>query len=465
MDATSKIMSDKRIQTSNVKMALALSSDGMPVHIDNAINGKACNSTCIGCGCPVIAKNRGKVAFHYSHDPKFYDPDVCNWSPETELHLMAKMVIAEDQKLNVPVGTIEPNYKDIHFEDVKLEKRLENRIPDVIAYANGELIVIEIAVTHPCETDKISEMRRAYTNCVEIDLSEFYFEEQTLNLNTVRKFIHQAPIKWLSVSPVGDIGQVTYSHNFNLQRELATQVKSLSEKLKTIEAEEYLISKKHKQASDKLNNLLAKIDEQLIQYKKQNSIVIKNRSQLERLRHLDEDLERFATDKENFSRKIQSIYQKEQALSLREASIRKQKMELNTQEQHYYSSRQRAEEEKESKIKSELEAEFQEKKMEVEQERVRLNGARRNFDKILDERVEKRVETIKKQLHFDAQQQKAHILDNANGARKRTLELIEPLPARLKEQFDKARSFTKPPYEVIDEVEKIIYRLSKRTDT
>jgi hypothetical protein len=245
----------------------------------------------------------------------------------------------------------------------------------------------------------------------------------------------------------------------------ATQVKSLSEKLKTIEAEEYLISKKHKQASDKLNNLLAKIDEQLIQYKKQNSIVIKNRTQLERLRHLNEDLERFATDKENFSRKIQSIYQKEQALSLREASIRKQKMELNTQEQHYYSSRQRAEEEKESKIKSELEAEFQEKKMEVEQERVRLNGARRNFDKILDERVEKRVETIKKQLHFDAQQQKAHILDNANGARKRTLELIEPLPARLKEQFDKARSFTKPPYEVIDEVEKIIYRLSKRTDT
>tara|TARA_R110002060_G_scaffold66339_1_gene75180 strand:+ start:14761 stop:16152 length:1392 start_codon:yes stop_codon:yes gene_type:complete len=463
MDTTSKIMSDKEIPKSNVKMALALSSDGMPVHIDNAINGKACNLTCIGCGCPVIAKNRGKVAFHYSHDPKFYDPEVCNWSPETELHLMAKMVIAEDQKLHAPVGTIEPNYKDIHFEDVKLEKRLDNRIPDVIAYANGELIIIEIAVTHPCETDKISEMRRGYMNCVEIDLSEFYVEEQTLNLNTVRKFIHQAPIKWLSISPVGDIGQVTYSHNFTLQRELATRVKSLSEELQTIEAEEYLIRKKHKQASDNLNNLLAKIDEQLIQYKNQNSIVIKNKTQLERLRHLDEELERFATDKENFSRKIQSIYQKEQALSLGEASIRKQKMELNIQEQHYYSSGQRAE--KESKIKSELEAELQEKKIEVEQELFRLNGARRNFDKILDERVEERVETIKNQLHFDAQQQKARILDNANGARKRTLELIEPLPARLKEQFDKARSFTNPPYEVIEEVEEIIYRLSKRTDT
>ena len=80
MDSSSKMMIEQNGGKSKVKMALALSIDGMPIHIDNAVNGKACNATCISCGCPVIAKNGGRVAYHYSHDPKFYDPEPVSYT-------------------------------------------------------------------------------------------------------------------------------------------------------------------------------------------------------------------------------------------------------------------------------------------------------------------------------------------------------------------------------------------------
>lgn len=462
MDASSTIMIEKNVAKSKVKMALALSVNGTPIHINNAANGKACNATCIGCGCPVIAKNRGKVAYHYSHDPKYYDPDQCNWSPETELHLMAKMVIAEDKKLHVPIGTIEPTFEDVHFEDVKLEKRVGNRIPDIVAYANGELIRIEIAVTHPCDTAKISEMKREYANCVEIDLSEFGFEEQTLNLNTVREFIQQAPIKWLSISPVGDIGQMTYNHNLNLQRSLAAQTKGLSEELKAIRADECAIRRKHQDASDALKTLQANVDKQTIQYNEQKNIISKNRSQLERLENFDRELNRFATVKENYERKIQALEEKEQALDMREDSIREKEFKLTISMQRLDSSKHNAEKEDASKIRSEVEAEFKEKKRELERGLENLSSAKRDFDKVVETRAEEMIETIKRQLHSEACQQKNLILNLADGARKRAHDLIQPLPVKLKIQFDKARAFAKPPYEVIEEIEEIISRLSKR---
>lgn len=462
MDGSSKMMIEKSLAKSKVKMALALSVDGTPIHIDNAKNGKACNATCIGCGCPVIAKNRGKVAYHYSHDPKYYDPEQCNWSPETELHLMAKMVIAEDKKLHVPIGTIEPTFEYIHFEDVKLEKRVGNRIPDIVAYANGELIRIEIAVTHPCDTVKISEMKREYANCVEIDLSEFGFEEQTLNLNTVREFIQQAPIKWVSISPVGDIGHMTYNHNLNLQRSLAAQAKGLSGELKVIRAEEYAIRRKHQDASDALKTLQANVDKQTIQYNEQKHIISKNRSQLERLDNFDKELHRFATVKENYERKIQALEEKEQTLDMREESIRDKEFKLTRSMQRLDSSKHNAEKEYASKIRTEVEAELKEKEMELQQGLENLKKARKDFDKLVEKRAKEMIETIKKQIHSDAYQQKNIILNLADSARKRTLEVIEPLPAKLKIQFDKARSFAKPPYEVIEEIEEIISRLSKR---
>lgn len=455
-------------QKPNVKMALAFSADGMPVHIDNAINGKACNSSCIGCGCPVIAKNRGKVAPHYSHDPKYYNPDLCNWSPETELHLMAKMVIAKNKGLRVPIGTIEPNYKDINFETVELEKRVGNRIPDIIAYSNGEKVLIEISVTHPCEPDKISEMKRSFANCLEIDLSGFQFEELALNWETVRDYIKQAPVKWLSVSPVGHIGHETYIHNMSLQRSLAFEVKSAWGELTKLKNEAEPIKRNHDNLVNKIKTLKASIERQSSKYSKQQSIMLKNKSELERLRTLDEESERFAIDTQNLTMKIQKSNERENNLDLRERSldlrehyIREQQDELQTQELNAQLYNQRILETQQSAFKEKLEAEIESEKINIKQERLCLDKDRSNFDELVEKRAAEKIVEIERRLHSEAHIQKGKIIQQANGAKRRVYELISPLPLKLKTQFDKARSFTKPPYEIIKEVEDIALKLSK----
>lgn len=440
----------------------------MPVYIDNAINGKACNSVCIGCGCPVIAKNRGKVAHHYSHDPNYYNPDLCKWSPETELHLMAKMVIAQNKALRIPIGTIEPTYRDLNFETVTLEKRIGNRIPDIIAYSNGEKILIEIAVTHPCEPDKIIEMKRSYANCLEIDLSGYQFEERALNLETVSDYISQAQIKWLSISPVGDIGNETYNHNMSLQRRLALEVNKVLGKLTKLRNEAEPIKRNHDNLVNKIKTLKASIERQSIKYSEQQRIMLKNKSELERLRTLDEESERFAIDTQNLTMKIQksneredNLDSRERSLDLRERYIREQQIELQTQELNAQLYNQRILETQQSAFKEKLEAEIESEKINIKQERLRLDKDRSNFDELVEKRAAEKIIEIERRLHSEAHIQKDNIIQQAKRAKRMVYELISPLPLQLKTQFDKAKSFARPPYEIIKEVEDIALKLSK----
>lgn len=455
-------MTENSPKQSNVKMALAFAADGMPVHIDDAVNGKACNSTCIDCGCPVIAKNRGKVASHYSHDPNFYNPELCNWKPETELHLMAKMVIAKHKVLDVPIGTIEPSYKCINFDTVTLEKRVGNRIPDIIAYSNGENILIEIAVTHPCGPEKIAEMKRSFANCLEIDLSEFHFEQQALSLNTVSEYLKEAPIKWLSVSPVGDIGQETYNHNQSLQRQLAIELKTASDELSRIKAEVEPLRSKHRTALKKLNALEDTIDKQFKDYDKQKQKMLQNESELARLRTLDKELARFQINNENLAIKIQNVYEKERELGLRERSIREQQIELERRERSEHEYQRRMAEKNASIMRSEIEAEIKSKKKDYQQELESLDTARKNFDALVEKKAAEKIIKIEQKLHAEANKQKEIIIEQAKAAQKRAFELISPLPGHLKKQFDKAKSFAKPDYDIIKEVEDIAMRLSKK---
>lgn len=455
-------MTENNSQQSNVKMALAFSAEGMPVHIDNAVNGKACNSTCIDCGCPVIAKNRGKIASHYSHDPNFYDPDLCNWKPETELHLMAKMVIAQNKALQVPIGTIEPSYKRIEFETVTLEKRVGNRIPDIIAYSNGENILIEIAVTHPCGPDKIAEMKLSYANCLEIDLSEFHYEQQALSLDTVSEHLKQAPIKWLSVSPVGDIGQETFNHNQSLQRQLAIELKTASDELTKIKMDAEPIRNKHHTALKKLNVLEAAIDRQSIEYDLQKQKMLQNESELKRLHTLDKELERFVINNENLAIKLQKVYEKERDLDFRERSITEQQTELERRERIEHSYQRQIAETNASNMRSEIEAEIKSTMTKYQHERESLDADRKNFDELVEKTAAEKIVKIEQKLHAEAHKQKDVILAQANAAKRRVFELISPLPVHLKKQFDRAKSFAKPNYDIIKEVEEIAIRLSKK---
>ena len=450
-------MTTKSSKKVRVKMAVGLSSDDELLHIDDAKNGKACKATCIDCGCPLIAKNGGTVAHHYAHDPEFYKADECNWQPETELHLMAKMVIAADKNLRIPIGTIDPKFKEIDFESVELEKRLDSRIPDITAYANGERILIEIAVTHKCDSTKISEMKRANNNCVEIDLSEFIFSEQTITLDAVRNFISEAPLAWLSISPVGEIGHLTYLHNLEHQRSLATSVKELKAERQSIEA----IMPKLRQKLNDLQTKNANLETKIAQ---QERSIASNKNRLSRLRTLEKEEQRFIEKNNNLEREWLRLEEKAQNLLNKESCIRGQQEELYRKENSLSLEINRISDDKASQRISQREEKLKALEKTLACELDKLKSDRENFESIVEERAALILKSMEAKILNDAQTQRRNIIDSANNTRKRALELIGPLPSRLKKQFKEASAFTKPPHHVISEIEKMIEQLTRRLE-
>ena len=97
-----------------VKMSRAFNASRQIVSIEDVPSGKACRCTCIDCDEPLVAK-KGQVNRHYfSHEPTSatdelnVNPRECHWGPETELHILAKEVLAEDRQLSLPIGITNP---------------------------------------------------------------------------------------------------------------------------------------------------------------------------------------------------------------------------------------------------------------------------------------------------------------------------------------------------------------------
>lgn len=205
---------------SPVKMSRALDSSGCIVNVSEVQRGKACNCFCIGCGNPLIAKQGKHRRDHFSHNHSSEDELECTWGPETEIHIIAKEIIYEDKCLCIPIGTIECDNERVKFDEVFLEVKDGNRIPDVIATINGERIYIEIAVTHFCDKQKIIEFKYKNINCLEIDLSNFKVRSEYIDKDDLRRTLNEANSTWLSVSPVGDIAGKIHNHNRNKLSEL-----------------------------------------------------------------------------------------------------------------------------------------------------------------------------------------------------------------------------------------------------
>ena len=367
------------------------------------------------------------------------------------------MVIAADKSLRIPIGTIEPKFKEIDFESVELEKRLDSRIPDITAYASGERILIEVAVTHKCDSTKISEMKRANNNCVEIDLSEFIFSEQTITLDAVRNFISEAPLIWLSISPVGEIGRLTYLHNLEHQRSLATSVKELKAEQRSIEAIMPNLRQKLNGAQTKNANLKTKIAQQ-------ERIIASNKSRLTKLQALEKEEQRLIGKNNALEREWLRLEEKAQNLLNKESYIRGQQDELYRKENSLSLEINRISDDKASQRISQREEKLRALEKTLACELDKLKSDRENFESIVEERAALKLKSMEAKILNDAQTQRRNIIDSANNTRKRALELIAPLPSKLRVQFVEARSFAKPPHHVLSEIERMIEQLSRRLE-
>lgn len=199
---------------SNINMTRAFDASGNIVSISDVRSGHQCNCVCIDCGSALIAKKGTENTHHFSHAPQdINNIRECYWSPETEIHIMAKEIILEDKILEVPLGIVNPKIIKIKFDEVYLEVRGENRIPDIVGYIEGEAINIEIAVTHFCDMEKIVELKKLNKNCIEINLQNFHITSDVISKKDLRTALGLSKKTWLSVAPCGDFAIQMHNHN------------------------------------------------------------------------------------------------------------------------------------------------------------------------------------------------------------------------------------------------------------
>ncbi|MGY3862291.1 hypothetical protein ACW5WN_11865 [Aeromonas lacus] len=216
-----------------ILMTRAFDENGHIVDVKDVVSGKACNCTCIGCQGAVWAM-KGQVKAHYfAHEPNSIEQNACTWKPETEIHILAKEVLATDRQLILPIGTINPIHKNIVFDEMVCEVYEGRVIPDVIGFIDGEKVLIEVAVTHFCDRGKIKELKRVNATCVELDLSGFRVKEEIISKEEIRDYLKKCPKKWVSVAPVGNFSEMIYSHNRQQLLSLQHQYSSLSSKHQT----------------------------------------------------------------------------------------------------------------------------------------------------------------------------------------------------------------------------------------
>lgn len=168
----------------------ALNEKGEPIHIkqiDKSHNGLACNCTCPICGESLIAKrgNGGKVP-HFAHkqDSPCTHPE---YIKQTNIHAMAEQIFLEEKKIELPsLSSQAGNYIAYFFrggkwqiEEVELEKKISDFIPDIILKKGNATLLIEIYVTHAVDENKKNKIIEANLPVIEIDLSEFVHDDMT----------------------------------------------------------------------------------------------------------------------------------------------------------------------------------------------------------------------------------------------------------------------------------------------
>ncbi len=158
--------------------------DGKIVDISQVDSGLACNCVCPSCNHPLVARKGNIMAHHFAH----YKSAECAAALQTALHLAAKDILLRIKKIRIPEvkgyagGNLGEGFnlgeillhkeQTINFDEVFLEKRVGEIIPDIIIKINGKPMFIEIAVTHFIDEEKKKKIEELNVSTLEINLSK-----------------------------------------------------------------------------------------------------------------------------------------------------------------------------------------------------------------------------------------------------------------------------------------------------
>lgn len=172
------------------------------VSINDVESGLACNCVCPNplCGDRLVAHKGQKLAYHFKH----HNRTDCKTGFETGLHMLAKDALAEALEFRLPAYTKGIGLKReeitgermMKFDRAELEKRTGRIVPDVILYADGRPLLVELVVTHWCDQTKIDMMKVGDLSCVEVNLGPY---RDIWDMESLREIVvTKASRKWLN---------------------------------------------------------------------------------------------------------------------------------------------------------------------------------------------------------------------------------------------------------------------------
>jgi len=171
----------------NILLPFGLNSDGLMIHISDAVQGKACDCVCPVCESPLVARKGEKKTHHFAHE---VNTD-CEFAAETAAHLMAKEVLERVGHIMVPSYVLNlfdrvsegARYEDVStdktivneqtitFDNVRIEQTIQDIVPDLIVNVGGVDLLIEIYVTHKVDSDKLKKIRNYDLPTLEVNIN------------------------------------------------------------------------------------------------------------------------------------------------------------------------------------------------------------------------------------------------------------------------------------------------------
>lgn len=186
----------------HLKLPYGLHDTGL-LHIEQVANGLACECVCPSCGAQLVARNQGRKRLaHFAH----YQALECAHGLQTALHLAAKDIISRHLTFRLPELrgrlTLTSAYRqsfpfdvtrywdgvpdevmelrdycfpaqDVAVTEVRIEQKTGDIIPDIVLVtSNGRQLLVEVAVTHFIDNQKLAKIKELGLSCLEIDLSK-----------------------------------------------------------------------------------------------------------------------------------------------------------------------------------------------------------------------------------------------------------------------------------------------------
>lgn len=152
--------------------------NGEIVSIEQVESGLKCDCFCPACNGRLIARKGLEKQHHFAH----YDSDDCGKGTETILHKLSKEIISKSKIFKTPSLKLKNSNitifdeTEIQIDNVKLEHRLDDIIPDIIIESKGKELLVEITVTHELQFPKTKIIEEKGFATIEIFARELFTE-------------------------------------------------------------------------------------------------------------------------------------------------------------------------------------------------------------------------------------------------------------------------------------------------